>query len=152
MSVHYGLGILKPKIDFQGYQARIMFLKYKGVDNLFRNYQVAWIIFLIKDTVVLSDELNMHIPHPHEFTNSLPDLLDNVGNESFLHDLAGHVISSRGRQNQIIFIFVSFVGFLHPFYKQTRNGKKTSNYLTSTTSISIWQARMVVNLYQLYLW
>ena len=55
---------------------------------------------------LLSDELNMRIPHPHEFTKSLPDLLDNVESSSFLFDLADQFMSRRGHQNS--FVILSF--------------------------------------------
>ena len=44
--------------------------------------------------IVLSDELNMHIPLPDEFTKALPDLLDNADSTSFLNNLAIQLMSS----------------------------------------------------------
>ena len=49
----------------------------------------------------------MRIPHPHEFTKSLPDLLDNVESSSFLFDLADQFMSRRGHQNS--FVILSFL-------------------------------------------
>ena len=46
---------------------------------------------------LLSDELDMNIPYPHEFTNYLSDLIDNVESTSFLNELSGQFMASRDR-------------------------------------------------------
>ena len=46
----------------------------------------------------------MQIPHPHEFTDSLTDLLDNADESTFLYTLIdGHLSTSKGYEKFLRF-------------------------------------------------